>query len=168
MSITVQARQLDELTARIARQRRATKTDMALLVDKQLLQIRRVLKDATPVGSTADRTFTLPNGRVVTRAVAAHGSMAASWHKQSAGLSGRVWNDVPYAAYQFTGTRPHAIPGAFGYPAPFGESQTFHPGTQPNQRLVSAFEEQVADASTRFRQFGLSVAGKIAGRTVGE
>lgn len=166
MNISVGSRQLEELTVRIAKQRTVTRADLELLIDKQLLQIRRVLMDATPVASTEERTFRTPQGQYVTRTKAAHTSMRQSWHKEHSGLTGKVWNDKPYAMYLFTGTQPHAIPGAFGYPAPFGDNPDFHPGTKQNDRLVAAFEGQIVDASTRFRQFGYEVAGKIAGVAV--
>lgn len=167
MSISVEARGLDELTARLAKQRTTLPADLELLIDQQLLQIRRELVAATPIGSWRLGTFTLPSGRVVQKTVKAHESMAASWHKQRSGLTGKVWNDKPYAQFLFVDTKAHAIPGAFGYPAPFGESPTFHPGTHANQGLIDAFEGQVQDASARFRQFGYEVVGKIAGKTVG-
>jgi hypothetical protein len=154
MSISIDARGLDELAARIAKQRTLLRPDLEALIDMQLSLIQRVLMAATPLGHSLTSTKT------------AHESMRQSWHKQRNGLAGKVWNDRPYAGYLFTGTRPHAIPGAFGYPAPFGENPDFHPGTSPNDALVTAFTEQVVDASTRFRQFGLGVTGKIAGKVV--
>jgi hypothetical protein len=59
----------------------------------------------------------------------------------------------PVAKFVLGGTKPHDIPGAFGYPPPFGIGGRFegkfHPGTAPNPFNVRAWlevEDPVADS----------------------
>jgi hypothetical protein len=59
---------------------------------------------------------------------------------------------TPVAKWVLGGTKPHDIPGAFGYPSPFGIGGRFegkfHPGTKPNPfnvRAWVAIEEPVVD-----------------------
>jgi hypothetical protein len=63
---------------------------------------------------------------------------------------------VPVADFVLGGTKPHDIPGAFGYPLPFGIGGRFegkfHPGTVPNRFNVRAWlgvEAPVAESLVR-------------------
>ena len=48
---------------------------------------------------------------------------------------------APYVQYLEEGTDPHNIPGAFGYPLPFGTSGRFdgkfHPGSKKHKGFIS-------------------------------
>lgn len=93
------------------------------------------------------------------------GKMLAGWKVELDGFrQGSISNDTPEASFQLTGTRPHAIPGAFGYPLPFGTSPTFHPGTKQNQQLVQAMQTAAQNARAHFADVGGKVANTFARR----
>lgn len=165
LKFSATSKRLDALAASLRAGSRATDAEIGRYISAELLQIRRIMRDATPVASTANREYRLPNGHTVTRKAAAPGSMRASWHSERTGtMAGRVWNDQPYAGFLFTGTRPHAIPRAFGYPAPFGDNPDFHPGTKPNQALNAALDRSITEAKGRLAGFGLTVVRTVVGR----
>jgi len=95
------------------------------------------------------------------------GRMESSWRVELNGFrEGKVTNTAPYATFLFTGTRPHAIPRAFGFPLPFGTSPTFHPGTRRNQELIRALDTSARNAREHFAQVGGKVANTFARRTL--
>lgn len=84
-----------------------------------------------------------------------------------------VSNTEPLAAYVENETKPHDIPGAFGYKPPFGVggrfNGKFHPGTPGKHRLpgllahlAASFEAQIARRVTPLLQGGSADSTEIA------
>lgn len=121
MSVRIDAVGLDALQATLRGAAHRVETRVARFLDGGLGTAKATMVDATPIGKTGD--------------------LARDWHIRATGLLARaLTNDSPHAAATMYGARPHAIPGAFGYPAPFGESPTFHPGNKPNERMLAALD----------------------------
>ena len=121
MSISIESTGLESLRDHLRGAAHVIEARITHFVDGGLAQAKREMVDATPVGKT--------------------GALRDDWHIRAMGPFARaLTNEAPYAASVMYGARPHAIPGAFGYPLPFGTSPTFHPGNKRSEAMISAME----------------------------
>lgn len=145
MSMSVEASGLDSLRAGLKGAVQTIEHSIATFIDGGLSTAKRTMVDATPRGVTGD--------------------LAADWHIRAVGIRARaLTNESPHAAATMFGAKPHAIPGAFGYPAPFGESPTFHPGNKPSERMLEAMDASVLRLEADWGREGERIAFKLIGK----
>jgi hypothetical protein len=114
--------------------------------DEALVEAAALLKDrleiVTPRG--AGRGGHLAQAYIITgpEVEGASATMSIENTKSVMSKSGKVWSLLELLVH---GTPPHNIPGAFGFPPPFGTvgkyDGMFHPGTRPNDFVQRAIAE---------------------------
>jgi hypothetical protein len=128
MSISIDARGLDALRSHLREGAARVEGEIVRFLDGGLSGAKTAMIAATPVKT---------------------GELAGNWRIRPMGpLARALINETPYAASVMFGARPHAIPGAFGYPPPFGENPHFHPGNKAN----AAMQDAMAAASLTIRE----------------